>query len=309
MSQKKQTQSNFLIILCVTLIAIVSFFVLDFRNEPKVMGVTTGIGNTSIGSTGPKPTGIATSGTYIQGTDGTWCRDPDSGSYTTLSTCTDNKGSYTDYCSNDINTEYYCSGVWNGKYYLSVSCAKGGATGSCSGPSPRPVATSTPADPTSTPIPTQIPRPTAPPIGPNCTMMLYSIQTAFATTCGQAKYSPMADVNKDHVVNILDFSLLSLAVNKPNSENSCSQMISNNVDTCSMAVSCSTLFGKIYNSFGTGCTQPESGYRQYSSVADLNKDKFVTLIDLSKFNSLDKTNAAVCQSYLNQTANLCVGGT
>ncbi len=308
MSQKKQNQSNFLIILCVVLIAIITTFFLDFQNKPRVMGVTTGVGTSGIGSTGPKPTGIATSGTYIQGADGTWCRDPDSGSYTIFSTCTDSKGSYSDFCTNGVNIEFYCSGTWNGKYYTAVSCNKGGATGNCSGPSPRPMPSSTPA-PTSTPIPTQIPLPTAPPIGPNCTMMLYSIQTAFATTCGQAKYSPTADVNKDHVVNILDFSLLSLAVNKPNSENSCAQMISNNADTCSMATSCSTLYGKIYNSFGTGCSQPENGYRQYSSVADLNKDKFVTLTDLSKFNSLDKTNSSVCQSYLNQTANLCVGGT
>ena len=72
----------------------------------------------------------------IQGSDGTWCYDPDGYGYVDTKTkkyCKDDNGTYEDYCeSSTLLRDWYCTGTWNGASWSNVKCAAGGYGCSCS---------------------------------------------------------------------------------------------------------------------------------------------------------------------------------
>ena len=139
-----------------------------------------------------------------------------------------------------------------------------------------------------------------------CQQVSNLIQTSYGSKCGQNSYQVIADMNKDQTISAVDFSLLSLVLSKPNSEQYCGGILSNSTNICQWAKSCGVLYGKIYQSTNTSCSQPISDYRKYDQVADMNKDGKIDFTDYNLFlNLANKTIDSTCQSYLSNTNNPC----
>ncbi|HLC59008.1 MAG TPA: hypothetical protein VJH34_00610, partial [archaeon] len=62
----------------------------------------------------------------LNGADETSCTSSEAnGMHTTKSSCTDNSGTYWDYCDSGYAKNYYCTGIYNGSWY-NVKCEVGG---------------------------------------------------------------------------------------------------------------------------------------------------------------------------------------
>lgn len=85
---------------------------------------------------------------------------------------------------------------------------------------------------TPTIIPSLTPGPTKSPlsVGISCQTLLNQIKNVFGATCQNYLYNPVADINKDKIVNILDFS--NLAANS-NNEAWCQNALNNLSNPCS----------------------------------------------------------------------------
>lgn len=142
----------------------------------------------------------------------------------------------------------------------------------------------------------------------SCDQIKKIIQTTTGKSCGAKPYDVRADLNKDQTINSADSSMLSAVISASNPENSCSLILNNTENICNWAKSCSILYGKIFNSIGTNCSQQTNQFRKYDPIADLNKDGSVSSVDMSIFAALSKTDGNVCQEYLNNTSDSCVVG-
>ena len=72
----------------------------------------------------------------LQGSDGTWCYDPDGyGSVDIYNKkyCQDSNATHDDYCeTSSLLRDWYCTGTWNGTSWRNVKCAAGGYGCACS---------------------------------------------------------------------------------------------------------------------------------------------------------------------------------
>ena len=69
---------------------------------------------------------------------------------------------------------------------------------------------------------------------PSCTYLKNGITESFGTTCGDTRYNPVFDLNKDKYINVLDSSLL---VSHINDESWCNEMKNSTVNPCLEATS------------------------------------------------------------------------
>jgi len=130
----------------------------------------------------------------------------------------------------------------------------------------------------------------------SCFLLLGRIGDSWQKKCGDTAYDPVADLNKDKTVDLLDSGLYS--ENQTN-ETWCQQKLNDTTSPCATNY-CSQLYSKINASWHKSC-----GDAGYDPVADIDKDKTVGLGDLGIYSG-NQTNETWCQQKLNATNSPCV---
>ncbi|OGZ74159.1 MAG: hypothetical protein A2998_02330 [Candidatus Staskawiczbacteria bacterium RIFCSPLOWO2_01_FULL_37_25b] len=145
-----------------------------------------------------------------------------------------------------------------------------------------------------------------------CFYLYEKLVPGYNKSCGDELYSPVADINKDGTVNLLDMGLYS---ENPENQAWCQERLTETTSPCEpaepliieetstpisiLSTDCFHLYEKLTESYNKSC-----GDEAYSPVADINKDGTVNLLDMG-FYSENPENQAWCQERLTETTSPC----
>jgi len=133
---------------------------------------------------------------------------------------------------------------------------------------------------------------TPPPVsGHSCDDLLNLIALHLSQKCGDLDYDPVADVNKDKIIDVAD--TLTVSPNYTN-ETWCKNKLNDKTNPCT----CEDLLNLIKAHFNKKC-----GDSNYSPIADVNKDKIINILDTSLVGA--NNNITWCQTKLNDKTNPC----
>ena len=166
------------------------------------------------------------------------------------------------------------------------------------------------------------PEPESTILATDCFHLYKKISESYNESCGNEWYNPVADVNKDKTVNLLDSGLY--GENETNQEwcqarlvetqSPCEQV---NVagspgqaqealveeivpePTSILATDCFHLYEKLVPGYNKSC-----GDEGYDAVADINKDGTINLLDMGLYGE-NETNQEWCQERLSETTSPC----
>jgi hypothetical protein len=166
-----------------------------------------------------------------------------------------------------------------------------------------------------------------------CQDLLVLVTSSYGAWCGETKYNPVADINKDKKMDMRDIGIVfgrlcGDAVACQNAWNNtcdpclgpCGEVCNNNLDDdgdglidcddpdcnsdpacpCPPQV-CQNLLNLTQSLFGKTCSSSD-----YNPVADIDKDKSIGMRDIGLVTTMCN-NALACQNAWNNTCNPCIG--
>jgi len=156
-----------------------------------------------------------------------------------------------------------------------------------------------------------------------CNNLSELVKSKYRTLCGDANYNPIADINKDKTINIVDLTTVN---SHCGDEQWCQEMYRNTNLPCTTtsttttstttsttmttttvtttisyceSESCKNLIEIVNSKFNTACNNHD-----YTGIADINKDRKVDVIDLTSVYSNCNT-LGWCQKMLNDIIDPC----
>ncbi len=142
---------------------------------------------------------------------------------------------------------------------------------------------------------------TIPECGPESCQTLLNLATPlWRKTCNDSDYNSTADINKDKIINVVDFMLISAHCGN---EEWCQEKLNNPLDPCTTPPcnieSCQKLINdSITPLLGKNCSDSE-----YNPRADIDKDRDIDYTDIQTI--LEHCNDEWCQEKLDNPLNPC----
>lgn len=132
-----------------------------------------------------------------------------------------------------------------------------------------------------------------------CQQLSDIFKASYESSCGDVRYNPVADLDKDTHVTIKDSTIL---FSRSSDAEWCSNALNNVTDPC-MPTECQALLGRIKTSYGGTCLLGATA--NYDPAADLDGSKTIDISDFTIF-AINSYNAAWCDEKVNNANDTCV---